>query len=223
MCGRFTLQHAEQLPLRFAATAAAEVKAALTPRYNIAPTLSIPIVVEDEPGKRQIALASWGLTPHKQTGKSFLAFNARAETITERPLFRRLLPHSRCLIPGDGFIEWTKAGKARDPHFFGLEDGELFAFAGLLDRWTDDSGQPRAACTIITTTPNDLLGKFHDRMPVILPRDEEATWLDPDITAAGDLLPLLVPYSAGTMNTRPLDRAINSSRTDSPELLQALA
>ncbi len=221
MCGRFTLQHAEQLPLRFAAAVASEVEAALTPRYNIAPTLSIPIVVEDAPGQRQIELAHWGLTPHKQTGKGFLAFNARAETIAERPLFRRLLPHARCLIPGDGFIEWAKTGKARDPHFFGLADGELFAFAGLLDRWTDEAGQPRAACTIITTTPNDLVGKVHDRMPVILPRDEEATWLDPRITAAGELLPLLAPYPSDAMTTWSLDRAINSSRADSPELLQA--
>ena len=222
MCGRFTLQQAEQLPLRFAATAAPEVAAALTPRYNIAPTLPIPIVVEERSGTRQIELAHWGLTPHRATGKSFLAFNARAETVAERPLFRKLLPHSRCLIPGDGFIEWTKAGKARDPHFFGLADGQLFAFAGLLDRWTDGDGRPRAACTIITTAPNDLVGQVHDRMPVILPRDEEAAWLDPRLTELGDLLPLLAPYPAEGMTTWSLDRAINSSRADSPELLRAL-
>lgn len=223
MCGRFTLQQAEQLPLRFAATATPEVGAALTPRYNIAPTLPIPIVVETEPGARQIELAHWGLTPHKSTGKSFLAFNARAETVAERPLFRRLLPHSRCLIPSDGFIEWAKVGKARDPHFFGLANGEIFAFAGLLDRWTDADGRPRAACTILTTAPNDLVGQIHDRMPVILPRDEEATWLDPQVTALGDLLPLLAPYPAGAMTTWALDRAINNSRSDSPDLLRAQA
>ncbi|CAA9589157.1 MAG: Gifsy-2 prophage protein [uncultured Thermomicrobiales bacterium] len=222
MCGRFTLRNAEQLPLRFEATAAPEIQAALAPHYNIAPTLPIPIVVERQPGERQIELANWGLTPRRTTGKGFLAFNARAETLTERPLFRGLLPKSRCLIPGDGFIEWAKAGKERDPFYFGLDGGGLFAFAGLLDRWIDADGQPHAACAIITTAPNDLVGRIHDRMPVILPRADEASWLDPQVTAPGELLPLLAPYPGGAMTTWPLSRAINSSRTDAPELLQPI-
>jgi putative SOS response-associated peptidase YedK len=222
MCGRFTLRNAEQLPLRFAATASPEVKAALVPHYNIAPTQQIPIVVAEASGQREIALANWGLTPHRATGKSFLAFNARAETLTERPLFRGLLPKSRCLIPGDGFIEWAKSGKARDPFFFALANNDIFAFAGLLDRWIDGEGQEHAACTIITAAPNKLVGKIHDRMPVILPRDEEGTWLDPQATVGGDLLPLLTAYPERAMTTWPLDRAINSSRQDAPELLQAV-
>lgn len=222
MCGRFTLRNAEQLPLRFDATASPEVKAALVPYYNIAPTQPIPIVIVEQSGQRQITLASWGLTPRRATGKSFLAFNARAETLTERPLFRGLLPKSRCLIPGDGFIEWAKAGKARDPYFFALTNGEIFAFAGLLDRWVDGAGQEYAACTIITTAPNALVANIHDRMPVILPRDEEGTWLDPQASVGGDLLPLLTAYPERAMNSWPLDRAINSSHQDAPELLQAI-
>jgi putative SOS response-associated peptidase YedK len=223
MCGRFTLRHAEQIPLRFGATADEAVREALTARFNVAPTQAIPIVVEERPGERTVELADWGLTPHRSGGKPFLAFNARAETLIERPLFRRLLPHARCLIPGDGFIEWQKAGKARDPFYFGLEDGDLFAFAGLLDRWTDQDGRPHTACTLITTAPNDLVGKIHDRMPVILPRDEEATWLDPRLTTANDVLPLLTAYPAGRMTTWPLGRGINSSHHDAPDLLQPIA
>lgn len=220
MCGRFTLRGAAQLPLRFGATADTATREALTARHNVAPTQMIPIVTEAAGGERQIALADWGLTPHRSTGKPFLAFNARAETLTERPMFRRLLPSSRCLIPGDGFIEWAKAGKARDPHFFGLADGEVFAFAGLLDRWIDADGHARAACAIITTAPNELVGAVHDRMPVILPRDAEGEWLDPSVTEPGLLLPLLAPYPAAAMTTWPLGRDINASRHDAPELLR---
>ena len=224
MCGRYTLRQAEQLPLRFEASAAPTVRAALGPRFNIAPTQAVPIVTEARAGERAIELADWGLTPHRGGGgKKFLAFNARAETLTERPLFRGLLPRSRCLIPADGFIEWEKVGRARDPFYFGLDDGALFAFAGLLDRWTDGEGQPHAACTIITTAPNELVGRVHDRMPVILPSDAEADWLDPQATSAAALLPLLAPYPAAPMKTWALDRAINSSKADDPTLIQPQA
>lgn len=223
MCGRYTLRQAEQLPLRFEASATPEVRAALGPRFNIAPTQAVPIVTEARAGERAIELADWGLTPHRPGGKRYLAFNARAETLTERPLFRGLLPSSRCLIPGDGFIEWQKAGRARDPFFFGLEGGSIFAFAGLLDRWIDQDGGSHTACTIITTAPNDLVGRVHDRMPVILPRDAEADWLDPQTKTVGALLPLLAPYPAASMRTWSLDRAINSSKADDPTLIQAQA
>jgi len=224
MCGRYTLRQAEQLPLRFEASATPDVRAALTPRFNIAPTQTVPIVTEARAGARAIELADWGLTPHRPGGgKRFLAFNARAETLTERPLFRGLLPRSRCLIPGDGFIEWQKVGKACDPFFFGLNDGGLFAFAGLLDRWIDEAGQQHAAYTIITTAPNDLVGRVHDRMPVILPRDAEDDWLDPQTKTAAALLPLLAPYPTTPMKSWSLDRAINSSKADDPALILAQA
>lgn len=223
MCGRYTLRQADQLPLRFEASATPEVRAALTPRFNIAPTQTVPIVTEAQAGERAIELADWGLTPHRGGGKQFLAFNARAETLTERPLFRALLPRSRCLIPGDGFIEWAKVGKVRDPFYFGLADGGIFAFAGLLDRWVDGDGQQHAACTIITTAPNDLVGRIHDRMPVILPRDAEEDWLDPRTKTSEALLPLLAPYPTAPMKTWALDRAINSSKADDPALIQAQA
>jgi putative SOS response-associated peptidase YedK len=115
MCGRYTLRQTEQLPLRFEASATPDVRAALGPRFNIAPTQAVPIVTEARAGERAIELADWGLTPHRPGGKRYLAFNARAETLTERPLFRGLLPSSRCLIPGDGFIEWQKAGTGARP------------------------------------------------------------------------------------------------------------
>ncbi len=224
MCGRYTLRQAEQLPLRFEASATPEVRAALTPRFNIAPTQAVPIVTEAHAGERAIEFADWGLTPHRPGGgKRFLAFNARAETLTERPLFRGLLPRSRCLIPGDGFIEWQKAGKTRDPFYFGLEDGALFAFAGLLDRWVDEAGGQHTACTIITTAPNELVGRVHDRMPVILPRDAEDDWLDPRTKTAAALLPFLAPYPAAPMKSWALDRAINGSKADDSTLIMARA
>jgi len=156
MCGRFVLKNAEQIPLRFDATADDAVRAALADRFNSAPTAPVPVVVEEPSGARQVAIAAWGIALHRPGGRPFLAFNARAESLTERQTFRPLVARSRCLVPASGWYEWTAVAKskAKQPWYITAPDAaELLGLAGLLDRWIDRDGTPRAACAIVTTGP----------------------------------------------------------------------
>ena len=226
MCGRYVLQNSGQIPLRFGATIEAPVQAAVGDRYNIAPTETVPIVVEAVAGERQVALASWGLTPRWRGAKPVLAFNARGESLTERPMFRSLVARSRCIVPASGWYEWTAVpgSKAKQPWYITDPEGDdLIGLAGLLDRWEDTDGTPRAACAIVTTAAaTDDLRALHERMPVALPRAAEATWLDPRLTDPGAVLPLLAHPDAGRLRRWPVTQAVNRSGHSDPAFIQAL-
>jgi putative SOS response-associated peptidase YedK len=222
MCGRFVQQYAGDIPARFGASAPAATQLELTPRYNVAPTQQIPVVVEPDKGARRVEPARWGLTP-RFGNTSLVLFNARVETLPEKASFRRLLPHRRCLVPADGFYEWEKVGGAKLPWLYRLKGAEPFAFAGLYDVWTEPDGREMTACTILTTAPNELVLPVHDRMPVILPRDLEDDWLDPDLDDPHGLLPLLGPYPAGAMERIAVSKLVNNSRLDDPRLIEPVA
>lgn len=142
--------------------------------------------------------------------------NARAETLAQKPAFKRSLSRQRCLIPADGFYEWKKEGNLRLPVHYRLRGNKLFAFAGLWDEWHDPTGPPRRTCTIITVAANPLLAAIHDRMPAILRPDQEAIWLDPTKTQAADLAALLQPYAAEEMEACPVSRRVNFPAFDDP-------
>jgi putative SOS response-associated peptidase YedK len=146
--------------------------------------------------------------------------NARAETLMDKPAFRGLLATHRCLIPADGFYEWQQGGDGeRQPLDVGLRSGELFAFAGLWSAWKDQEADDwLRSCTIITTAPNELVAKVHDRMPVILRREHEATWLDPELPV-DHTLELLVPFPSERMSAREVSPLVNSVANEGPELL----
>jgi putative SOS response-associated peptidase YedK len=156
-----------------------------TPRYNIAPTQPVPVIRQNpkEP-RRELSLLRWGLIPSWAKDQSVAPqmINARSETAATKPAFRDPLTNRRCLIPADGFYEWQRRGKAKQPYCFEVNEGELFAFAGLWDRWRDPSGQWLKSCSILTTTPNVVTSAVHDRMPVILDPDRYDLWLDPGMT-----------------------------------------
>ncbi|HEU5367235.1 MAG TPA: SOS response-associated peptidase [Ktedonobacterales bacterium] len=215
MCGRYVLKNAGQIPLRFGATADAAVQAALVDHYNIAPTTQVPVVVEATPGERRVELVTWGITPHRQGSKAFLAFNARAESLIARPTFRPLVARSRCLVPASGWYEWqAMAGqKTKQPWYITDPEGDdLLGLAGLLDRWTDAQGTPHAACAIVTTAAaTDDLRALHDRMPAVLPRTAEAAWLDPGLTDPGAVLPFLQHPDATRLRRWPVSPAVNRS------------
>jgi putative SOS response-associated peptidase YedK len=152
--------------------------------------------------------------------------NAKVETLLERPAFRNLLQSHRCLVPAEGFYEWRNVN-GQKPVPFDLtvadSDSGLFAFAGLWTARKDgESGDWLRSCTIITTRPNELVAALHDRMPVILPRELEAEWLDPDISVE-HAISLLEPYPAQRMASRPVSRLVNSVQNEGPELLAAAA
>ena len=156
----------------------------------------------------------WGLIPSwsKDMSGAAMMINARSETAATKPAFRDPLTNRRCLIPADGFYEWQRTGKAKQPFCFEVNDGELFAFAGLWDRWKDPSGQWVKSCSILTTTPNAVTSAVHDRMPVILDRADYDLWLDPGMTNVDAVSEMLKPYDARMMRCYPVSSRVNHVR-----------
>ena len=219
MCGRYSLiSDLTALQLRF------DFDNLITdhaPRFNIAPTQNV-LTVRWEDGHNVAEHMRWGLIPSwaKDMSIGNKAINARAETLLERPMFRNALRRRRCLILADGFYEWTSRGKARQPMRILLTTGEPFAFAGLWETWTNPEGEMIHSCTIITTTPNDVMRPIHDRMPVILRPEDEAAWLDQDNDNAAMLNGLLAPYPPNTMQAYSVSTLINSPANDTPDVIR---
>jgi putative SOS response-associated peptidase YedK len=193
-----------------------------SPRYNIAPTQSVAVIRQNpkEP-IRELSLIRWGLIRSWAKNSSIAAqmINARAETAAVKPAFRNVLKSCRCLVPADGFYEWQKTGRAKHPYCFEVNEGKLFAFAGIWDHWKDPNGKVLETCSILTTTPNTVTAAVHDRMPVILDPDSYDLWLDPgmrDVSAASELLK---PYDARQMRCYPVTLGSTSSRTTTRPVL----
>jgi len=150
----------------------------------------------------------WGLIPSwaKDASGSAQMINARSETAATQPVFRDAMKSRRCLIPADGFYEWKKNGKIKQPYCFEVNDGKLFAFAGLWDRWKNPNGEWIRSCLILTTTPNAVTAPVHDRMPVILNPGDYDFWLDPGMNALSILRDLLNPFAAEAMRSYPVRR-----------------
>jgi putative SOS response-associated peptidase YedK len=160
----------------------------------------------------------WGLIPSwaKDPAIGHMLINARAETVASKPAFRHALRERRCLILADAFYEWEAQGRPKQPWCVRRKDRVPFAFAGLWDRWHDPEGRAVESCTIITTIPNELIRRFHHRMPVILsPRDYDL-WLDVRVRDVDRLLPLLTPYPPGEMTAYPVSPLVNNPANDSP-------
>lgn len=168
---------------------------------------------------RELSLVRWGLIPSWAQDPSVAAkmINARSETAATKPAFRDPLKHRRCLIPADGFYEWMRTAKAKQPYCFEVNEGELFAFAGLWDRWKDANGNWIRTCSILTTTPNSVTSAVHDRMPVILDPDSYDLWLDPGMNDGGAVSELLKPYDARMMRCYPVSTRINHVANDDEE------
>ena len=219
MCGRYTLVQAEQVAERFQA---AEAQLPLLPRYNVAPSQLMPVVVRNSPNR--LVEMQWGLVPawSKEPRTSFSTINARAETLATSAVFRGPFKSRRCLVPASGFYEWQKLEKGKQPFCIRLRGGDLFAFAGLYDIWRDREGNELYSYTIITTAPNELVAPIHNRMPAILRREDEDAWLSKD-TDAARLMGMLEAYPADAMEAYPVSRAVNSPAHDGAELMQPAA
>jgi putative SOS response-associated peptidase YedK len=221
MCGRYRLSRRKQIIEEYFETAPWDDD--WDPRYNIAPTQPVP-VIRQHPKEliRQISLMKWGLIPHwaKNASESAKTMNARSETAAIRPAFRDPMRFRRCLIPADGFYEWARKGTTKQPYCFEVQDGALFAFAGLWDGWKDASGNWVKTCSILTTTPNALTSAVHDRMPVILPPDAYDLWLDPGLNDVQVVSELLKPYHANAMRSYPVSMRVNRVENDDQECAQ---
>ena len=218
MCGRYRLTAKERYIRDHFGF---EYDLSWAPRWNIAPTQQIPIVRQDnKQPERTFGLVRWGLIPYWAKDRSIGAktINAMSETAAEKPAFRDAMSRRRCLIPADAFYEWLRVGvKEKQPYSFGMIDDSVFAFAGLWDRWRDPAGEVLETCTILTTKPNLLVADVHDRMPVILRREDYDLWLDPGVTNATLVAEYLKPFHSGLMKKYPVSTRVNRTENDGPD------
>jgi putative SOS response-associated peptidase YedK len=221
MCGRYTIAGLDGvrrwMPPGF--TEKLDPRGWFRARWNIAPTQPVPAI---RSGGTELELFRWGLIPSWATDEKIAAsmINARAETVAEKPAFKKLIATQRCLLPADGFYEWRKQGKKKTPMYATIDNGHVFAFAGLWDTWRNPRGERIDTCTILTTTPNAVMADIHDRMPVILPPEACSVWLGTGI-GMEELMRLLKPFPADRMSVRPVSTLVNSVKNEGPELLAA--
>ncbi len=222
MCGRFTQERpTSDLADIFEAE---DLVNAAGGRFNVAPTDEAAVVVQRE-DRRAITAFRWGLIPHWADNPKIGSrmFNARAETLASSPAFRDAFRRRRCLIPVDSFYEWRREGTIRQPYRVIRTDGAPLALAGLWSGWRDpESDEVRRTFTIVTTTPNALMRSIHDRMPVLVPAEAWAIWLDPAPPDPGELTGLLVPAPDAVLDAYAVSRAVNSVRNDGPGLIEPL-
>ena len=219
MCGRFTLTvDPGQLQDAFPWAA---IPDDFSPRFNIAPTQPVAVIPNDR--QERMDFYVWGLIPSwaKDPEIGNRMINARAETLAEKPAFRSAFKRRRCLILADGFYEWQaeEGKKTKTPMYIQLASKKPFAFAGLWEIWNGSDGSEIRSCTIITTQPNQMMAKIHNRMPVILDPKEYPLWLSPEEKESGSLAALLQPYPAAEMSAYPVSRLVNSPSNDQPECI----
>jgi len=216
MCGRFSQSKSKQdIKKRFNLE---RVPENLPELYNIAPEQNAPVVLNAFPN--ELALARFGLVPSwsKEEKTAYSLINARAETIMEKPTYKRLIKSKRCLVLSDGFYEWQKKVDKKTPYRIFLKNEEPFAFAGLWDRWGEGENE-FYSFSIITTKPNKLIANIHDRMPVILDPEDESKWLQSD-TPIDNILSLLRSYPSEKMNAYPISNLVNSPINNSVEIIK---
>jgi putative SOS response-associated peptidase YedK len=220
MCGRYSFAVEDALiQERFGIRVRTAIYKA---RYNCSPTQNLAVIANDAP--RTLKYFRWGLIPSwaKEPSIGSKLINARAETLLEKPSFRNSFRSRRCLVPATGFFEWKRDGAGTrhgvsTPFHIGLKNGDPFCFAGLWDQWVSQDGEIIHSFTIITTAPNKLTGQIHDRMPVILHRDDEQRWISPQ--ADPSLAGLMKPYPAEMMEAWPVAKLVNSTKNDVPEIV----
>ncbi len=210
MCGRYSI-HSKQsdIEAHFGLTRAEQ----FIKRYNVAPGTNVPVIRQQD-NERELVNCHWGLIPHWARDTKLQPINARAETITDKPFFKSVFRTKRCLIPADGFYEWKAEAGKKQPYYFQLKEGGLFAFAGLWDRWQQEESVIES-CTIITTDANISMNPIHHRMPVILKPEDYEEWL---------LMPskdLLVPYR-DKLDCYPVSTEVNNPEHNSRGLIQPI-
>lgn len=197
----------------------------LEPRYNIAPTQPVPVLREEQPGRRQVALLHWGLIPSWAKDRSVgnRMINARAETLSERPAYRAAFRRRRCVVLADGWYEWQVAASGKQPWFIHSRDGAPLGLAGLWETWRDPAGgEPVESCTIVTTDAVGPLAEIHHRMPAVLPAAGLEAWLDPRQQDVAALSGWLGPRDPAEFSARAVSRRVNDPRNQGADLIEAV-
>ena len=229
MCGRYaSSRRPEDLVEEFDLDEG-DLPPPIAPRWNVAPTDEVYAVMQR--GERRLRVVRWGLVPSwaKEMKVGSKMINARAETVAEKPAFKPLLRKHRLIVPMDGFYEWkvVPGQKTKQPMFIHRADGEPLAVAGLWATWRDRDAGPDApwlhSLTIITTSANEMMSAVHDRMPVVLPPERWAEWLDPGNQDVDALKDLLVPAPNDLLTMHPVSTSVNNVRNNSIELIDPVA
>ncbi|HHT27249.1 MAG TPA: SOS response-associated peptidase [Firmicutes bacterium] len=224
MCGRIAsnISGADQLIAQFLID---QPSLDILPRYNIAPSQPVLNIIQDEIARRTATFMRWGLIPSwaKDAAIGNRMINARGETVAEKPAYRSALRRRRCIIPATGFYEWERKGKVKTPYHFYLRSGELMALAGLWETWISPAGDEVLSFTIITTAANELLRPIHDRMPVLLGREQVEIWLDHSHYDQALLTSLLVPYPPERMAAYQVSTYVNSPANEGPKCIAPVA
>jgi putative SOS response-associated peptidase YedK len=224
MCGRYTITVEEEV--LFARFKIRGNGGQHLPRYNVAPTQNNPVVLVNEKNQRIMAQMRWGLIPYwaKEESIGNRMINARIETITGKPSFKTAFIKRRCLVPADGYYEWSKIGasKKKQPYRIVLKSRELFAFAGLWDIWKNEKGSIIRSYTIITTEADNLVGNIHPRMPVILRPENEDKWIDPTLKDVKTIEKLLQPYPSNLMEMYEVSPLVGRANIDVESLIQPI-
>lgn len=223
MCGRYRLSRRKQAIEEYFGVASSDEE--WEPRYNIAPTQVVPVIrLHPKEPVRQFSLMRWGLIPHwaKDASISGSTINAKSETAATKPAFRDPLRLRRCLIPADGFYEWKRSTTGKQPFCFEMQNGELFAFAGVWEGWKNPTGEWAKTFSILTTTPNAVTATVHDRMPVILDRASYELWLDPGMQNVAAISELLKPCDARLMRCFPVSDRVNHVANDDAQCSAAV-
>ncbi len=221
MCGRYVIAGTTELSERFQLR---NIPFDWFPTFNAAPSQHLPVILENADGDRYARLMQWGLLPRwRQEGKPPIApINARGETLLEKQMFRGLVPRRRCIVPISGFYEWQDVGGKKQPFYITAKDGQAWGLAGLYDEQEGSNGEAVASFTVVTTAANPLLKPLHERMPVILRREDEAEWIDPEVTDPMQVERLLLPYPEQRMELWPVSPAVGNVRNNTPDLIRPL-
>ncbi|MDQ3166841.1 MAG: SOS response-associated peptidase [Actinomycetota bacterium] len=244
MCGRYAASRSPADLVEEFEVVASDVTESLAPDYNVAPTKTVPAVIERPPrgepqgeAVRRLIALRWGLVPSwaKNPAIGNRLINARMETVADKPAYRRAFAARRALLPADGYYEWyptqrtNKAGKPlKQPFFIRPKDGGILALAGLYELWRnkekadDDPDSWLWSATVLTTTAEDAVGHIHDRMPLLVEPERYAAWLDPSVSDRNSLLALLVPAAPGRLEAYPVSTQVNSVRNNGPQLLDPM-
>ncbi len=222
MCGRYTLATpTEALAKLFQLQTALP---SLRPRYNIAPTQPVAVVRRSTEGEREMVIMHWGLIPSwaKEPDIGNRLINARSETVSEKPSFRSAFKRRRCLVPTDGFYEWQRLNKRKQPHYVRMGDGEPFAFAGLWEHWEGQDETVIESCTILTTEANAFVRPIHNRMPVIVEPGDYDLWLETEPDRTGALARLMRPYSGDRLTAFPISTWVNNPKNDDARCVEPI-
>jgi putative SOS response-associated peptidase YedK len=219
MCGRYSLVFIDDLGNRFRVF---NPMIGSRSRFNITPGNEMPVIIHEE--KNELVMMKWGLVPYRTQDITTAQrpINARAETLSEKPSFKELLQNRRCLVPASGFFEWKKEGKKKIPFYVHLPKIPLFAFAGLYDQWAGTDGNLIRTYTIVTTAPNELVAKVHNRMPSILLPEHEDRWLSKIPLDAEARNEILAPFPAENMSMYPVSPLVNSPDADDERIIMPM-